>query len=411
MDAMVRAPYVTAVAVGTIYVAILITGAFAATLGAGGRLLAGWAGEVPVSVYLAPGADLEAARAAAVAIAPDAQVEAVPPAEAMRRLRASLGEQGRVLDGLGDDALPASVDVRDPGLSLRAGPGARGPSPGGAGRGRGGRRRGLAGAARGAAWSGAGRWGSSCSRSWARPRRSWSPTPCELAVYARRDEIEIMKLVGRHQPLRGRAHPARGGHPGAPRSRAGGRHAWASPTWLLLPRVREALPLAARLVPADILPGRLLGALLLGGAVLGLVASAISLAALPAEGGRVTAALLLALALAADPRARLSELEARKAAERAAARALADRERSVLDTLEDGGARLARRRGQGPGRRGGAGPLGRPARRARSGTRASPRPATAPSVDGSARAWRRSSSWPGSGSCACWPRRRAWATW
>ncbi len=46
------------------------------------------------------------------------------------------------------------------------------------------------------------------------------------------------------------------------------------------------------------------------------------------------AALLLALALAADPRARLNELEARKAAERAAARALADRELSVLDTLE-----------------------------------------------------------------------------
>ena len=47
------------------------------------------------------------------------------------------------------------------------------------------------------------------------------------------------------------------------------------------------------------------------------------------------AALLLALALAADPRARLSELEARKAAEREAARVLADRERSVLDTLEE----------------------------------------------------------------------------
>jgi septal ring factor EnvC (AmiA/AmiB activator) len=48
----------------------------------------------------------------------------------------------------------------------------------------------------------------------------------------------------------------------------------------------------------------------------------------------VKAAVLLALALAADPRARLSELEARKAAERAAVRALADRETSVLDTLE-----------------------------------------------------------------------------
>ena len=46
------------------------------------------------------------------------------------------------------------------------------------------------------------------------------------------------------------------------------------------------------------------------------------------------ATVLLALALAADPRARLSELEARKAAERAAVRALADREISVLDILE-----------------------------------------------------------------------------
>ena len=49
----------------------------------------------------------------------------------------------------------------------------------------------------------------------------------------------------------------------------------------------------------------------------------------------MTAAALLALALAADPRARLEALEARKAAERQAARELADRERSVLDTLEE----------------------------------------------------------------------------
>jgi len=43
---------------------------------------------------------------------------------------------------------------------------------------------------------------------------------------------------------------------------------------------------------------------------------------------------LLALALAADPRARLELLEARKTAEREAARELANREQSVLDTLE-----------------------------------------------------------------------------
>jgi septal ring factor EnvC (AmiA/AmiB activator) len=48
----------------------------------------------------------------------------------------------------------------------------------------------------------------------------------------------------------------------------------------------------------------------------------------------VTAAALLVLALAADPRARLELLEARRAAEREAARELANREQSVLDTLE-----------------------------------------------------------------------------
>ncbi len=59
-DALVRAPFVTAVAVGTIYVALLLTGAFAATLAAGSRIVSGWAGEVPISVYLGPSADLEA---------------------------------------------------------------------------------------------------------------------------------------------------------------------------------------------------------------------------------------------------------------------------------------------------------------------------------------------------------------
>jgi cell division transport system permease protein len=275
MDAMIRAPYVTAVAVGTIFVAILLTGAFAATLGAGGRLLAGWAGEVPVSVYLAPGTDLEAARAAAVAIAPDARVEAIPPAEAMRRLRASLGEQGRVLDGLGDDALPASVDVRVPALSyeraralaarLRAVPGAVEVDDGAVWLARidglveRGRQVGfvllaLLGAATAILVS----------------------NTLKLAVYARRDEIEIMKLVGATNLYVGAPILLEGAIQGLLGAGLAAATLGVS-NLLLLPRVREALPLAARLVAADILPGRLLGALLLGGAVLGLVASAISL--------------------------------------------------------------------------------------------------------------------------------------
>ena len=275
MEAMVRAPYVTAVAVGTIYVAILLTGAFAATLGAGGRLLAGWAGEVPVSVYLAPGTDLEAARAAAAAIAPDAQVEAIPPAEAMRRLRVSLGEQGRVLDGLSDDALPASVDVRVPALSyeraralaarLRAVPGAVEVDDGAVWLAR---IEGLVERGRQVGFVLLALLGAATA--------ILVSNTLKLAVYARRDEIEIMKLVGATNLYVGAPILLEGAIQGLLGAGLAAATLGVS-NLLLLPRVREALPLAARLVPADFLPGRLLGALLLGGAVLGLVASAISL--------------------------------------------------------------------------------------------------------------------------------------
>ena len=51
----------------------------------------------------------------------------------------------------------------------------------------------------------------------------------------------------------------------------------ATANWALLPRIRAALPLTARLSPGDVVPGRLVVALLLGGALLGLIASAIAL--------------------------------------------------------------------------------------------------------------------------------------
>jgi len=275
VDALRRAPFVTAVAVGTLFVAVLLTGAFAATLGAGERLLAAWAGEVPVSVYLAPGADLGVARSAAEKLAPGAWIEAVTPGEAMRRLRASLGEQGRVLDGLADDVLPASVEVH-----------VRGLSPSGA-RALGARLREVPGAAEvddGAAWlarlerllaQGRGIGLALLALLVASTAILVSNT-LRLAVYARRDEIEIMKLVG-----------ATDGYVGAPillegvlQGFAGAAlavGALAGAAWALVPRLREAFPIAARITRADLLPGSLLAALLLGGTALGLLASALSL--------------------------------------------------------------------------------------------------------------------------------------
>ena len=70
LEAMVRGPYVTLTGTGTIFVAVLVTGLFTAALTGGERLLAAWAGEVRISVYLSAGADLARARAAAAALAP-----------------------------------------------------------------------------------------------------------------------------------------------------------------------------------------------------------------------------------------------------------------------------------------------------------------------------------------------------
>jgi cell division transport system permease protein len=275
VDALRRAPFVTVVAVGTLFVAVLLTGAFAAALGAGERLLAAWAGEVPVSVYLVRGADLEVARSAAEKLAPGAVVEAVTPRDAMRRLRASLGEQGRVLDGLGDDVLPASVEVHVRGLSLSR---ARALAA---------RLREVPGAAEvddGAAWLSRlenllrqGRVvGLALLALVAVATAILVSNTLRLAVYARREEIEIMKLVG-----------ATDGYVSAPillegalQGLAGAALAvgvLAASTWALVPRLHEALPIAARITRADLLPGSLLVALLLGGTALGLVASALSL--------------------------------------------------------------------------------------------------------------------------------------
>jgi cell division transport system permease protein len=275
MDALVRAPTVTAVAIGTIYVAILLTGALAAALEPGARLLAGWSSDVPVTVFLRDGADLEAARAAARALAPDAVVDAIPPAQAMRTLRASLGAQAGVLDGLADEVLPPSLEVRLPALTharalslatrLRDVPGV-------------------------AAVDDGALWVARLEELMARVRQAGLillailgaatavlvSNTLKLAVYARRDEIEIMKLVGATDLYVGAPILLEGAIHGL----AGAALALASlaaAVWVLLPRLRAAVPIASPLTPGDVLPGRLVAALVVSGILLGVVASAIAL--------------------------------------------------------------------------------------------------------------------------------------
>jgi cell division transport system permease protein len=195
LTALVRSPYLTLTGVATIYVAMLAMGLVAAALGTGERLLHAWAGEVRISAYLAPGADLASASAAVAALAPGRAVEAIPAAEGLRRLAKGLGEEGRLLDGVGPDAIPDCVEVAVPGITLEE---ARALST---------RLREVTGVADvdyGTAW---------LERLETLLRRAraaglallvglglatavLASNTLRLAVYARREEIEIMKLVG-----------------------------------------------------------------------------------------------------------------------------------------------------------------------------------------------------------------------
>lgn len=274
LEAMARGPFVTAVAVGTIFVATFTTGLFAAALGAAEHLLAGWAGDVRVSVYLEPGADLVRAARAAQALAGGREVEAVTPAEALRRLRASLGPEAPALEGVGDDVLPASVEVRAPGASLAAArdlaarlaavPGAQAVDFGNAWLER------VEVLLRRLRWVGLAFFGLLSLAT-----AVLVSNTLRLGVFARRDEIEIMKLVGATDAWVEAPFLIEGvlqGLSGA----ALADLALLALHGTLAPRLTEAVGLAAPLLRVQVLPASLLLSLLGGGAALGLTASALA---------------------------------------------------------------------------------------------------------------------------------------
>jgi hypothetical protein len=120
LEAIVRAPRIAGVVVATIAVATFVTGLVAGALHGAERLLAAWAGETQISVYLDARADLAVARAAAAAIAPGLGVEAVSAREALQRFRDALGPEGALVDGVAEGVLPPSIEVRAPGVSVPA---------------------------------------------------------------------------------------------------------------------------------------------------------------------------------------------------------------------------------------------------------------------------------------------------
>jgi cell division transport system permease protein len=274
LAAMVRSPYVTLTGTATIFVAVLAVGLVGGALGTAERLLQAWAGEVRISAYLGREADLGQAAAAVAALAPGRAVEAVPSAEGLRRLARSLGDDARLLEGVGADAIPDCVEVAVPGISLDE---ARALSA---------RLRQVPGVADvdyGTAW---------LERLEAFLRRArvagvallvllglatavLVSNTLRLAVYARREEIEIMKLVGATDAFVGAPFLLEGVLQGAV---AGGAAAASllGVQALLLPRLAGVFgPLAA--LPGGGLPWPLLAGVVGGGAAIGLLASALAI--------------------------------------------------------------------------------------------------------------------------------------
>lgn len=274
--AMARGPYVALVGAATVFVAVFATGLLAGALGGAERLLATWAGEVRISIYLAPGADLEAARAAATGIAAGRSVEAVPSAVALTRLAQALGDEAGILDGIGPGVVPDSVEVATPGITLD---GARALAA---------RLREVPGAAEvdyGTAWlealEGLVRRAKLAAIALfgvlALATAVLVSNTLRLAVFARREEIEIMKLVGATDGFVAAPFLIEGTLQGL----AGGALAALALVGLhgaLVARLSASLPFAAGLTLADTLPPALLAALALGGGAVGLLGSALSVA-------------------------------------------------------------------------------------------------------------------------------------
>ncbi len=114
LGALRRAPFEQAVAVGTIAVALLFVGLLRLAVENVGRVTAGWGRGAHLVVYLDDDATPARARQIADVLArmPDVErVQIVDGKEAFARLKKSLRERADLLDGVEEGALPTSLEV------------------------------------------------------------------------------------------------------------------------------------------------------------------------------------------------------------------------------------------------------------------------------------------------------------
>lgn len=113
---MVRSPFVHVIAISALVLSLVGFGVARIASSQLDALMTSLGGEVELTVYLEDGAEEAAVAELEDALSQRTQgvVRRVSPAEALRRLAMHLGDQGRALLDVGDNPLPWSLEVRLP---------------------------------------------------------------------------------------------------------------------------------------------------------------------------------------------------------------------------------------------------------------------------------------------------------
>jgi cell division transport system permease protein len=273
-----RAPVLSLVSVLTIGLSLSIGATFVLGLFTARTLLTSWGGDASMTLYLEPATSDADARALSQQIRGrgDVDVLYVEPKAALNRLRSDLGELGGALDGLTQNPLPPSLEIRPratlPGGSLRLLAAELG------------QMRGVHDVEYGREWvdklealgSSVRAFGAGALLAVIGAALMVVANTIRLAVYARRDEIEIMKLVGATDAYVRAPFLLEGALQGLLGATVAVGAVLGAQQWLL-PHASQAFSVATGVVAPHLLPVYA-GSLLAAGALVGFVGSWIAVA-------------------------------------------------------------------------------------------------------------------------------------
>jgi len=196
---LLQAPFVHLIAISTIAIALFTAGLVRSATSALDALIGALGSDVRVTVYLADDATPQDAAAVQARLAErgGGKASVIAPAEALKRLERELGDLGSALANLPENPLPTTVELEVPrgqrtgaalqamAQEIRALPGVEGVDYG------------HEAVERLSAIAGAARWaGLAASLVVALATVVIVSATLQLTIYARREEIEIQKLVG-----------------------------------------------------------------------------------------------------------------------------------------------------------------------------------------------------------------------